>query len=409
MSDLYTLDLQTATYGGESLGRLPDGRAVFVPYALPGERVRVQLTETRRSFARARLLEVLRPAPQRIAARCPHFGVCGGCHYQHLSYPDQCALKTSLVQDQLQRIGKLNAPPVQPILPATSPWNYRNSIQFHLDELGRLSYQQANSHQLVAIRECHLPQTAINDLWPRLEFEPESGITRVTLRQGKDEDLLLLLEGDEPNPPAFELDLPLSAVYSAPTGEIVLSGESALLMPVHARDFVVSAQSFFQVNNAQAGQMVTWLLENLPITPNTTLLEVYCGVGLFSVFLAPHVARLIGVELAPSACDDFAINLDEFDHVELYLGAAEEVLPALQLHPDIVLVDPPRAGLERPALDALLRMAAPYLAYISCDLATLARDTNRLLAAGYQLQVAQPIDMFPQTGHIETLCLFTHA
>lgn len=409
MNDVYTLELQTATYGGDTLGRLPDGRAIFVPFALPGEQVRVAVTEEKRGFARARLLEVLRPAPQRIAPRCPHFGSCGGCQYQHLPYLAQCELKTALVQDQLQRIGKLNQPPVRPMLPAASPWNYRNSIQFHLNEQGQLGYQQPGSQKTLSIGECHLPQAAINELWPRLEFEPGSGIERVTLRQGKEEDLLLLLEGSEPNPPAFELDLPLSAIYSAPTGEIVLSGENGLLLSVHERDFLVSATSFFQVHTAQAAQMVTWLLENLPLTPQTTLLEVYCGVGLFSAFLAPHVARLIGVELAPSACEDFAANLDEFEHVELYVGAAEEVLPALNLRPDLVLIDPPRAGLERLALDALLHMAAPHLAYISCDLATLARDAARLTAGGYRLQVAQPIDMFPQTAHIETICLFTHA
>ncbi len=409
MNDVYTLELQTATYGGDTLGRLPDGRAIFVPFALPGEQVRVAVTEEKRGFARARLLEVLRPAPQRIAPRCPHFGSCGGCQYQHLPYLAQCELKTALVQDQLQRIGKLNQPPVRPMLPAASPWNYRNSIQFHLNEQGQLGYQQPGSQKTLSIGECHLPQAAINELWPRLEFEPGSGIERVTLRQGKEEDLLLLLEGSEPNPPAFELDLPLSAIYSAPTGEIVLSGENGLLLSVHERDFLVSGTSFFQVHTAQAAQMVTWLLENLPLTPQTTLLEVYCGVGLFSAFLAPHVARLIGVELAPSACEDFAANLDEFEHVELYVGAAEEVLPALNLRPDLVLIDPPRAGLERLALDALLHMAAPHLAYISCDLATLARDAARLTAGGYRLQVAQPIDMFPQTAHIETICLFTHA
>ena len=123
MNDVYTLELQTATYGGDTLGRLPDGRAIFVPFALPGEQVRVAVTEEKRGFARARLLEVLRPAPQRIAPRCPHFGSCGGCQYQHLPYLAQCELKTALVQDQLQRIGKLNQPPVRPMLPAASPWN----------------------------------------------------------------------------------------------------------------------------------------------------------------------------------------------------------------------------------------------------------------------------------------------
>ncbi|RPJ42643.1 MAG: class I SAM-dependent RNA methyltransferase, partial [Chloroflexi bacterium] len=160
-------------------------------------------------------------------------------------------------------------------------------------------------------------------------------------------------------------------------------------------------------NTGQAENMLRYRTGQLPLSPQAFLLEVYAGVGLFSAFLAPKVTRLVAVESAPSAVDDFATNLDEFDNVELYDGLAEEILPALDLRPDIILVDPPRAGLARPALDALVGMGAPFLAYVSCDPATLARDAKRFLAAGYRLQSVQPFDMFPQTYHIESISFFT--
>jgi 23S rRNA (uracil1939-C5)-methyltransferase len=154
--------------------------------------------------------------------------------------------------------------------------------------------------------------------------------------------------------------------------------------------------------------MLRYLEEHLPLNAKTTLLEVYAGVGLFSAHLAPKVARLIAIEAAPSAIDDFAANLDEFDHVELYDGPAEEILPNLDLKPDVVVVDPPRSGLALPALDALVKMKAPFLAYVSCDPATLARDLKRLVAAGYRVEQVQPFDMFPQTYHVENIVLLTN-
>jgi len=151
---------------------------------------------------------------------------------------------------------------------------------------------------------------------------------------------------------------------------------------------------------------VAHLLDRLPLAPGVTLLDVYCGVGLFSAFLAGRVGRLIGIEVSPAACRDFAVNLDEFDNVELYEAPAEDVLPSLEVQPDIVLVDPPRAGLERRALEAILDRGPATLAYVSCDPSTLARDAARLLAGGYRLVEVTPFDLFPQTASIESISLF---
>ena len=399
------VELTTLVYGGDALGRLPDGRAVFVPYALPGERARVRLVEEKRGHARAELVEILRASPERIRPRCLHFGVCGGCHYQNLPYEKQLEIKTGILREQFERIAGVS-PDLQPIVASPLAWHYRNAVQFSLSPDGQLGYQRASSHTVVPIRECHLPEGPLNEVWPQLSFEPGSGIQRVELRCGVDEDLLITLEGDDPQPPPFEVDFPVSAVHIGPAGAMVLSGDDYLLVEILGRTFRVSAGAFFQVNTLQAAAMVRHVLDLVSGQSPQTALDVYCGAGLFSAFLAPKVTRLVGIELSPEACADFAINLDEFDHVELYQGAAEQVLPGLKIEADLVIVDPPRSGLDRAVLQALIDMAAPFLVYVSCDPATLARDTRRLIAGGYRLQQITPFDLFPQTYAIESISVF---
>lgn len=401
--DLLEVRLDRLVYGGEAMGRLPDGRAVFVPYTLPGEVAHVRLVEQKRGYARAELIQVLDAAPERITARCAHFTSCGGCHYQHMPYEMQLATKETILRDQLQRIGGLEHPPVQPAVPSPQPWAYRNHLQFHLTDDARLGFHTPRSHQVIPIQECHLPEEPLQALWPRLELEPIPGLKEVDLRLGSGDDVLLILVGDDPEPPEFSVDIPLSAVYLGPGGQKVLSGSAHTVVEVRGRAFQVAAQSFFQVNTPMAGALVEHILANLVLSDDDTLIDLYSGVGLFSAFLAPHVGRLIAVESSPSACDNFVVNLDDFDHVELYQAKAEDVLPILDAQPAVVLVDPPRAGLARPVLDGLLRLGPATLVYVSCDPATLARDAKRLTRGGYRLLQVTPFDLFPQTYHIESI------
>ncbi len=394
------------------MGRLPDGRAVFIPGAIPGERVLVRLVEQKRSYARAVVVEILLPSSDRVAPACSQPGSCGGCHYMHMTYPAQLQAKAAVLRDQLQRIAGIPSPVIDPIVPSPLEWHYRNTVQFHLTPEGRVGFQEQGTHQVVPIDGCMLCEPAIEEILPALDFEGSTGLERIEVRAGADDDILLVLQSSDPVPPEFSVDLPLSAVFVGPGGfeenqPLVLAGDDYLVMEVAGRAFRVSAGSFFQVNTRQAENMLGYLLERLPLVAGADVLEVYAGVGLFSAFLAPRVARLTAVESAPTAIDDFAANLDEFDNIELYDGLAEEILPALDRHPDLVLVDPPRAGLALPALDAIVRMAPATLAYISCDPSTLARDAKRLLAAGYALESVRPFDMFPQTYHIESISVFS--
>jgi 23S rRNA (uracil1939-C5)-methyltransferase len=411
-ADLLTVKLEKLTYGGDALGRVPDpssgtgGQAVFVPFALPGETVRIHVIEQKRGHIRAELLEVIDPAPERIRPKCIHFGVCGGCHYQHLSYQAQLQLKTDILRDQLIRIGKIPDPPVQPMVASPQEWNYRNNIQFHLSRAGELGYIRANSRDMFPISECHLPEAALNKLWPGLEFDPDLGLERISLRLGLDDEIMLVLESDRSEPPELELEAALSVVHLTGEDTLVMAGDEAIPISVKDRIFRVSAASFFQVNTGMAGKMVQHLLDHLPVSPQTTLLDVYCGVGLFSAFFAGRVGRLIGVEVSPSGCQDFAANLDEFDNVELYEAPAETVLPGLDVNPEVVIVDPPRAGLDKRVLEALLARHPASIAYVSCDPSTLGRDAARLISGGYRLAQVTPFDLFPQTYSIESISFF---
>lgn len=411
---VHEIEILTLVYGGDGMARLPDGRAVFVPGTLPGERVRVRLVEHKRSFSKAELVEVLQSSPDRVEPACPNAAACGGCHYMHMTYPAQLRAKTAIMRDQFQRITGISSPPVDPILASPQEWHYRNSVQFHLSPQGKLGFQETGSHQVVPVVGCLLCDRGIEEILPALDFEGSSGLERVQVRVGAEGDIMIVIESNDPVPPEFSIDLPASAVFVGPGGfeenePLVLAGDDNLVMEALGRPFRVSAGSFFQVNIPQAENMIRYLLDRLDLKRSSHLLEIYAGVGLFSAFLAPKAGRLSAVESSPSSIDDFASNLDEFTNVDLFAGPAEEILPSLSLKPDIVIVDPPRAGLAIPVLDALVKMRPPALAYISCDPATLARDAKRLITNGYLLERVQPFDMFPQTYHIESISFFSRS
>lgn len=404
MTSTVDVRIDNLTYGGDGLGRLVDGRVVFVPYAIPGELVRLKLVEDKPRYARAELVEVLEASANRVIPRCQHFTTCGGCHYQQMNYPTQLKAKATILREQLERIGGLKDIPGVEVGVASDPWYYRNHIQFHLTQDGKLGFQRAHSNQPFAIQECHLPEVAINQLWPRIEVEPLPGVERVSLRLGADEDMMLILECSNPEPLDFSIeDLAISVVQLGPSDSVVLAGSDHIVMEVSGRRFKVSPRSFFQVNTNQAQTMLKHLTAHLFLSESQTVLDVYSGVGLYSAYLAPKVKRLVGIEFSPDACEDFSINLDEFENVELYEDSAEQVLGSINFKPDIIIMDPPRAGLGRLTIEGILAQGAEQLAYVSCDPATLARDAKQIASGGYSLRDLTLIDMFPQTYHIESI------
>jgi 23S rRNA (uracil1939-C5)-methyltransferase len=395
-------------YGGWALGRLEDGRALFAPYLLPGERALVRITESRHGYARGRAMELLEGSPRRVTPLCRHFGECGGCHYQHLGYEDQVEAKQAVLREQLARLAGLREPPLLDPLGSPSPWNYRNHLQFHRAEDGRPGFRAFRSSRVVPIVECHLPEPALAELWPRLPASPGGG-------------RLILRRGTEGPPAAWEEParsaLPGRAGFRPPCLEQGArpggQGASPVQFNLPCGSFRVSPGSFFQVNTPLAARLAEEVLRELQGRlpeggRRAEVLDLYCGVGLFSRALAPHVGRVTGVELSPAACADFRHNLSGQDNAGLLPGEVAEVLPGLSLRPDAAVADPPRAGLG-PGVVRALAALAPLIVYVSCDPATLARDAVELGRQDYTLRSIRMLDLFPQTYHLETLSVWSRA
>lgn len=394
--------IEKIIHGGDAMGYAPDGRPVFVPYAAPGEWVRVELGESHKGFFRARLIEVMEPSADRVKPRCRYFGQCGGCQFQHLGYACQVRAKEAVLREQLQRLGGIADVPLRPTLPSPSEWNYRNHIQCTPAEGNRLGFFRPATHSVLPVDECHLPEGKLLDLWKTLDWESFPGLRQIGFR-ASDDDEMIVLEGDAGQLPEVSVESAVSAAWLDPQGGMVYLAGGPLHYAILGRVFTVSAGSFFQVNTAQIPAMVKAVMELADPARNETVLDLYCGTGLFSAFLAERAARVIGIEESPLAAADFELNLDSFDTVELYAASAEAALEAIAEKPDLAVVDPPRSGLTARAMRALLHAAPPRIVMASCDMSTLARDARILSGAGYRLTAVVPIDMFPQTSHLETV------
>jgi 23S rRNA (uracil1939-C5)-methyltransferase len=407
------LTLIAMAHGGAALGR-HEGRVVFVPGAIPGETVRAEITQDKGRFAHARLVEVIEPSADRVTPRCPHVPECGGCQWQHIAYARQLALKTDVVRDQLQRVASITAPPVRPTLAAPASWGYRNRVTFSVgdDEFERLGFQRAASHDVVPINECHIADARLMALYDDLDLDLP-GLTRLTLMAGNDDDdLLMAFETLKDEPPSLSVDFPISCVHLVTGAEAIpvnLVGSNHVTQRVGATTYRVSAGRFFQVNTGVAETLVELVLAWLSPSPGDTVLDAYCGVGLFTLPLADRAGSVIAVELDPGATEDLILNLGERENVDVIEGPVEMVLPDLVADEPLhsAVVDPPRQGLNVAVIDALVASGPPRLVYVSCDPATLARDVKRLSRGGYTLDDVQPLDMFPQTFHVETVARLT--
>jgi 23S rRNA (uracil1939-C5)-methyltransferase len=408
MDKYLQVQLTDVAHGGEAVGR-HEGKAIFVPFGIPGESVRVEVMQDKGRFAHARLLEVLTPSPQRVQPPCPHFGTCGGCHWQHMAYPAQLEYKRSIVQTQLQHIAGLPDVSVRPTAGMPDPWRYRNHVQFSVSDDGQLGFMAASSHRVIPIEECLLLHPLLAELYDALDIELP-GLQRLALRAGiRTGEQMLILEMGNDEPPELEVDLAISCVLLLAEGSAVtLVGSPYIHEQLAGRTYRLSAPSFFQVNTAQAEVLARQVCTYLNPGPGDAVLDAYCGVGAFALGLAATAGQVIGIESSASAIADAQANAMNMDHVSFLCGPVEEIAPTLQISMPLVVVDPPRTGVDKQALAALVRLAPARLVYVSCDPATLARDVKALLAAGYRLREVQPIDMFPQTYHIESVALLEH-
>lgn len=410
MAETVTLDIEKVANGGYSLAR-HEGRIVFVPFVLPGERVTAAYTQQRKNFARAHPLELIEAAPDRVEEPpCPHFGECGGCHWQHATYPRQLELKRDVVLDHFERIGKFSAVAVLPTIAAPEPWYYRNMATFQPLAEGRVGYYSHDNDYIMPIDTCLIVRPEI--LEALAQFDPDDDtLTRLKVQVGTHpDDVMFVIETEDDLPPPIETDLPISVNLLLSDNEPVnLIGRSHVTYTVFGRDFRVTAGGFFQANTPVAEILIEEVLRRLDLQGDETVLELFSGVGLFTAFIAQRCDLVLSVESYPPAVTDADENLADLENVDLVEGAVDEVLADLAGPFDAVVLDPPRSGLSSEALDSLLRLAPARIVYVSCDPATLARDARTLADGGYTLHEIQPVDMFPQTYHVEAVVTFERA
>lgn len=444
--DIIEIEITGLGSSGEGVGRY-EGFTVFVPGSLPQERVRAQLRTVKKSYAVGSLLELLQASPERVEPRCEVYQECGGCQLQHLSYAGQLACKRQQVADALARIGHLELEPL-PVLGAAEPWSYRNKMQFpvamNADGEVQLGCYAAASHSVVNTESCLIQKQANNEVLLTVRkwmhrfgisaYDEKMGkglvrhvMARVGVRSGEVMAVLITSAYDVPHRRELiewlrkyvpGLTSVVQNINKKPGNIImgnktrVLYGEPSIKDSLGALSFNISAQSFFQVNSEQAEKLYNKALEFAALTGQETVVDVYCGTGTISLYLARHARKVYGIEIVEPAIEDAKRNAEEngLKNAEFIVGDAAVELPKLLeggVRPDVIVVDPPRAGCEQRVLAAIAGVRPARVVYVSCNPASLARDLELLAQLGYKTLVVQPVDMFPMTYHVETVVLMS--
>ena len=378
----------------ETMGRLGDalahheGREVFVFGGIPGEEVIAEVVRYPKRYIAAQVVEVVTPSPHRVATPCPYVGDCTGCQWQHISYDHQLLLKREAVLDALRAVGGLSEVDVLPVLPSDQQFGYRNHARFTVGPEGRLGFVHRERRRFVDIPRCLLMAPWINETLDTLQGRCDE-TTQLSMRYGSGTGEWLI------QPTLKSAGVPLE------TGQKHYR-ESLLDTP-----FRIAAASFFQTNTRQAERLIGLMVDALSLSGGEVVVDSYAGVGTFAALLAPHAARVIAIEESASAIQDAEQNLAAFSNVEIRPGKTEDVLDGLGMPVDAAIVDPPRVGCHPRTLESLMRLAPPKLVYVSCDPVSLARDLKILSDGPYRVESVQPVDMFPQTHHVECLTTLT--
>ncbi|MGO4949903.1 23S rRNA (uracil(1939)-C(5))-methyltransferase RlmD [Paenibacillus sp. DRB1-1] len=458
-NDEAVIDIIGMNHDGEGVGRV-EGFTLFVPGALPGEKVRVKVLKTKKQYGYAKLLDIVQASPDRIAAPCAIYDQCGGCQIQHMSYEAQLGWKRQHVVDVLERIGKLSVngddgtsvdlPHVQgvvvhPTLGMSEPWRYRNKAQVPIGvtEGGLVGgFYARGSHRIVDMNTCLIQDERNDEVVARVKeigrmlgisaYNEETGrgllrhvVVKTAFRTGEMMLVLVTNGRDIPHADAWigsiREHIPHVAsicqnVNTKRTNVIfgdetrVLWGRDVIYDYIGNVQFAISARSFYQVNPVQTEVLYSKTVEYAGLTGKETVIDAYCGIGTISLFLAQHADQVYGVEIVKEAIDDARSNalLNEMRNVKFEVGASEDVIPAWKeqgITADVIVVDPPRKGCDPRLLDTILEMKPERVVYVSCNPSTLARDLRILEDGGYKTVEVQPVDMFPHTVHVECCSL----
>ncbi len=446
-NDLVQVTITDQIRTGEGVGK-SDGFPLFIKNAVIGDEILARVTKVNKKYGYGRLEKILRPSDFRISPVCPAFPRCGGCQLMSMSYEAQLAFKQKLVEDCLQRIGGFENLKAEPVIGMDSPLRYRNKAQYPvgMDDAGRpaAGFYAGRSHRIIPQKDCALSPALFGEITQAiLDWMEENGITaydeetksgdirHIFLRKGEKtgQTGVCLILGRKKMKAADALVKKLSAfpdivsisysVNTSGTNVIMTEEARSLYGPAYIEDVIngityrISPNSFFQVNPSQTEKLYNTALAAAGLTGKETVWDVYCGIGSISLQLAKKAGMVYGVEIVPRAIKDAKENarINGLDNTEFYVGKAEEVLPKLyreeQIHADVIVVDPPRKGCETTVLDTISAMSPDRIVYVSCDPATLARDLRYLADKGWNPAFIQPVDMFPQTVHVETVVLMS--
>lgn len=443
--DRVHLEITALQQTGEGVGRY-QGQVIFVPATVTGDRVLVLIERLKRHYAQAKLLEIISPSPHRIRSRCLVADKCGGCQWQHIEDSYQGHVKQEQLRETLQRIGGFVHPPILPLLPTPSPLGYRNKATYPLKRSAtgsvQAGYYRPQSHQIVNLNQCPVQDPRLNPLlaeikqdiaaqgWSIYNEEKHQGKLRhLSLRIGRrsGEILVTLVSTDwqltnldaqaqiwlERYPSlagvALNYNPAKNNVIFGPETRTV-AGQPYLTEIFAGLTYHLGADTFFQVNTEAAEALLDFLLPRLDLHGYEILLDAYCGIGTFTLPLARHLQQAFGIESQPQAIAQAQKNalLNHIDNVTFLTGSVENILPQIDVIPDIVLLDPPRKGCHPLVLDSLLKMKPRQIVYISCQAATLARDLQYICQKGdYSLDLIQPVDFFPQTVHLESVAFLS--
>ncbi len=381
------LELTLTAWGrlGEAMAE-HSGQNVFVFGGIPGEKVVAEVVRVHRKYVSAKVMEVIAHSADRVEPPCPYYGECTGCQWQHLDYESQLLAKRDKVKDALARVGGFADPEVSVVLPSPDKHGYRNHARFTVNRDGVLGFVNRETRRFVRIDDCMLMHKGVNDLLGQLQDHCQE-TTQLSIRAGKYSGDALV------QPTLTHPEIP------------VTTGQKRYIESVNGHSFFVSSPSFFQVNVEQAVRVVEVIKEHLELNGDDVLVDAYTGVGTFAVLLAPIVKKVIAIEDSASAVADARENAAQLKNVEFLLGRTEHALDCLEDRSDVVILDPPRAGCQERALSVLVELKTPRVAYVSCDAETLARDLKILCLGGYSLERVVPIDMFPQTHHVECVAV----
>jgi 23S rRNA (uracil1939-C5)-methyltransferase len=439
-NEIVEMEFIDMTHEGDGVGKV-NGYPLFVPYGLPGERAKVKVLKVKKNFGYGKLIEITKQSTERIEPPCDVFYQCGGCQLQHMSYEMQLKVKQKQVQDALRKIGHIEDIPIHPTIGMEDPWRYRNKVQIPVrGKDGRLEtgFFRKRSHDIIDMDTCPITHEQNDRMVEAVRrIAEDAGITpydeenhRGTLRhimvrngQATDEIMIVLVTRTEQLNNVEKIVKEITKSYpniksiiqninSKRTNVIlgdktkVLWGEEYIYDTIGDIKFAISAKSFYQINPVQTKKLYDKALEYANLTGQETVIDAYCGIGTISLFLAKHAKKVFGVEIVPEAIDDAKNNakLNGIDNAEFFVGAAEKVMSwwkAQGLKPDVVVVDPPRKGCDEELLQAIIEMKPKKVVYVSCNPSTLARDLRILEDGGFKTVEVQPVDMFPQTSHVE--------